>query len=290
MQECATRTVLRYAASVRWAAFVLLVGCGFSITSGPSDAPDAPPPDMSEPGTWKVDPASGKAVPANTTEWMELIAARGLGVAPPASLWQMQEATGSLADSIGSVTLNPLNLPTYTNVIPGWTRVGVGTRDTTQNNGFLSKGTGNLNGTSYLLLLYVTAFPPVTGDRAIAAIGENGDYRYVGLTTTNRYQANGIGVTPVTGTADPGTAVHPVLLKINSTMFQHAVYTDQEKIAATWVGPSGAGNNFVVGNGAFGSTSARYLYGALWSGASAEMSDANIKAMLQAMGWTVTGF
>ncbi len=283
---------MRYALAVRWAAaFLLLVGCGFTITSGPSDAPDAPPPDVPPlPMTWQVDLASGKAVPTNTTEWMDLIAARSLGGAPPSSVWQMQESTGNLADSIGSVTLSPLNLPTYTNVISGWTRVGVGTRDTTQNNGFLSKATGNLNGTSYLLLLYVQVLAPANGDRAIAAIGENADYRYVGLTSTNRYQANGIGVTPVTGTVDVGTEVRPVLLRVNSTTFQHTVYTDQEKITAAWVSPSGVGNNLVIGNGAFGSAPARYLYGALWSGASAEMSDATIKAMLQAMGWTISGF
>src|SRR5688572_10782146 len=131
-----------------------LGACGFDHGRLPSDGP---PPDI-EPDvvmpTWAVDGTSKKGVPATAVEWNELLSANGLGV-PPTHLWLMQESSGALADSIGTISLTAHNTPTYRNAVTGWARAGVGTDDTVADEGFLTNSIGNLNGSSYLMLVYV---------------------------------------------------------------------------------------------------------------------------------------
>ena len=56
---------------------------------------------------WTVDDGSGIGCPANATEWAAVIAAAALTgvVTVPDALWLCQEASGDLADSIGTYTL-----------------------------------------------------------------------------------------------------------------------------------------------------------------------------------------
>jgi hypothetical protein len=46
----------------------------------------------------------------------------------------------------------------------------------------------------------------------------------------------------------------------------------------------------IVGNAVIGAAATRYLYGAFWSGAKAELADADVKRLLQGLGWTVSGY
>jgi hypothetical protein len=281
-----------YAATVRWALGVLASGCGFTHGAGPidsrADALDAPP-DMVVP-TWNVDATSHKGVPSDLPEWMELVNAHQLSTSPPQHLWLMQEASGSLTDSIGSTSLAKLNNPTYRNADIGWTRVAVGTPETGANEGFVTYSLGNLDGTSYALLLYVAVLAAPASESELCALGANADYRYVAITPAPVFKAAGIGVTPALGTIDPKVDVHPLLVKLDETHQAYTVYSDEEKISVAWAGTAGLGNELVVGNGGAGSALARYFYGALWSGPAAEMSDADAKKLLEALGWTVTGY
>lgn len=272
-----------------------LVGaCSFDHAALVVDAPpmgDDIRPDNPPTVTWAVDGTSKKGVPAAPFEWTELMNAIGLDKQPPDHLWLMQETTGNLDDSSGTVILGPQNLPTYSNPVPGWSRVAVGTIAGTAEQGFITGSTGNLNGTSYLLLVYVAVVAPPTTERSLCGIGAGSDHRYVGITPTPLFKGSGSNMPGTVGMVNPMTVVHPLLLKLNPAQMEYVVYTDQEKIPVTWTATAGTGNLLTIGNAGFGGTATtRYLYGALWKGTNAEFADLDVKRMLLGLGWTVTGY
>ena len=120
-------------ARVRWLlALALVGGCGFSVPSHQTDAAvdmrDAPPDTIFV--KWAVDATSGKPVPANVVEWNDFLKAYGLGhLSAPSGLWLLQEPSGALVDSIGTVVLSPYSGPLYQQTVAGWSRKGVGTLD-----------------------------------------------------------------------------------------------------------------------------------------------------------------
>jgi hypothetical protein len=278
-------------------ALGLAAGCGFSPSIVTADAPpivvDIRMPDTPTLMiTWAVDPLSGKGVPESAAKWTELITANHLlAPAAPQHLWEMQETSGSLNDSIGGATLSPYLGPGYDGAVSGWTRHAVTTSDTLANQGFGSSSIGDLDGTSYAMLMYVAIDTSPTSDRELAGIGANGDHRYVSLSPTQTFNAAGSGgLVTVNGTIPTTTAVHPVLMEIAVSHSTYVIYTDEEKLEPTWRSTSGAGSLLNVGNATIGAAAAHYLYGAVWSGAGSEFTDGDAKKLLQSLGWTVTGY
>jgi hypothetical protein len=270
---------------------VLLAACSFDHGIVPADAtrPDVPP-DVIVP-TWQIDSASHKAVPAATFEWNMLLAEYGLNRPAPDHLWLMQETSGPLADSIGAAPLNPFNAPSYSNQLQGWSRHAVGTNDlNATDTGFGTNVTGNLDGTAYLLLVYLAVISTPSGDRSVMGIGANSDHRYVAITASPVFKGTGTGVMPTIGTINPMADVHPVIMKITPSQMSYVVYTDQEKLTVAWAPTASKGPVVLIGNAIIGAAAARYLYGVLWVGAGAEATDADVKKLLQALGWTVTGY
>ena len=131
---------LVYAKCVRRILILAVVGaCTFTHGSLPADGrPDVT--DMAI-ATWATDAASRKGVPVNTAEWMQLAQVNALSTAAPDHLWLMQESSGMLEDSVGTAMMTPQNGPSYSNSLAGWTRVGVGTYETTGNQGFYTRAT-----------------------------------------------------------------------------------------------------------------------------------------------------
>jgi len=240
--------------------------------------------------TWNVDPTSMKGLPESAVKWDELDQAYHLTTSAPDHLWSMQEASGGLIDTIGVATLSPINSPTYDNPIVGWSRHGVGTTSTPVNQGFLNTSIGNLDGTSHTLLLYVAVVAPSVDSRSVAGIGASLDHHYIEVTSMPTFDATGEGITPAKGTLNPGTAVHPLVFEIDATHTTYALYTDQEVLSPAWRAEGAMGSLVMVGNASIGSASLRYVYGTMWSGPHAEMSAAQVKAMLQALGWQVSGY
>lgn len=278
-------------APVRIAAFLLLGACGFSVPGGvPNDAVDGPKPDVPVNVTWQVDATSKIGVPATAQEWRDLMSAAGITPEAPANLWLMQETSGPLADTVGTIPLVPVNNVSYDNTVAGWTRHALGTIDADGDQGWRSMGTGNLT-TSYTLLVYAAVQTIPAVPRSLAGVGAASDHRYAAVGSGMLFSARSTSGSPGVGVAAPGTTVHPLLIEINiSATPQYAIYTDKEKITAPYVAPGGVGNLVMIGAAGFGSPNARYLYAAMWKGTSAQFSDANAKALLTRLGWTVTGF
>lgn len=238
--------------------------------------------------TWTVDATSGIAVPADSTEWTDLIAENGLSIAVPDHLWLCQEAAGNLSDSIGAESLTKFNNTLYQQSVAGWTRKAVGTDDSTDafyNFNAAGGGLGQLSpgGLSHLVIAYIglTGTPGTT--RQVLTLDTNLDTRTTHVTTGPVYSARGNGVSTVDGASNPGTDVRFVAMLHNKAATEFSVITDQEKLTTSWVAPTEGGSRYLsFGDGC---DSARLLYMAVFTGVNAEVSSATVRSLMQALGW-----
>jgi hypothetical protein len=216
------------------------------------------------------DATSGKYAPANSTEWATVIAAAGLSIGPT-HCWLHNEVASPVLDKIGTDNMTEaVGGVLYQQAKAGWSRTGIAFADAGGGT-VLTAATYN---SSTLFLAYVGLNGTPAASRSVAyAQGE------VGIETTRFYS----GDTTI-GTADAGTAVRPVLIRVNRTLTTEKIFTDQEMIAQTY----SAGTN-VVGFGSVIQNAAPMWigYSALFTGAAAELTDAQVRTLLQTLGWTI---
>lgn len=255
---------------------------GYSSTTSTSVTVSAP--------SWAIDGTSGKGVPASSAEWSSFISGNGLtGWSAPSSLHLLQEASGNAADSIGSLTLTAVTSPLYNQAASGWTRTGVGFNEGT-NQRFVGTA-ADASTTSCLTLIYIAlgagvdatvrgvfAYGASVSDSGIAAL----------LSTSNRLRLRGVaGLIDTASGSSYGSTAFPVVYRSDHTNSIRRLYTSTEKVSATY-GAGTSATNFGLG-ALMSGTSADFvaIYMATWFGAAAERSDAEIKSMLQALGWTI---
>jgi len=235
------------------------------------------------------DATSSIYCPSDEAEWTTTLAAASITSGNPSNLWLLQEASGNPADTIGGATLTANATPLYEQTVTGWTRKAVGMNDGSSSN-FSSSSVVNLSTTPYLRLAYVklTATPAAT--RELMGIGATTSHRYVTISNAPVYGAQIISGAGVSGASNPSTDVRPVIVAVNRTDSTFKVYTDQEIITGNWVNP-GAGSALVIfGNAGAGHLSppSRVLYAAGFSGAASLLSDAQVRTLLQTLGWTIS--
>ena len=113
------------------------------------------------------DALSGWYFPANSTEWTSLLS--GTGISNPSSLWLCQEASGTLADSIGSRPLTISGTPSYQQPAVGFSRLGFQPRtDTTDYAGCTGVDIGT---TSAMLLMVIQLDSQLGAQKTIAYMG-----------------------------------------------------------------------------------------------------------------------
>lgn len=236
------------------------------------------------------DATSGKRYPSSLTQWQDFNAynvAIGTANFPnvvPASLWLMQEASGNLADSIGSVTMTQTGAGhQYQQAVTGHTRKAVATVDGTVGQKWLNNTTATNPNTHDTLVLMVLGTPVASpvAQRDIMAKAAADDLR---INTNGKLRA-------VFGAAadlvnDCRNRVMPVMVKVDNTNTASQIYTDQEKFTGTYAAPASAALL------AFGAQTANaatmlYTYAAEFDDANARVSDAGAKSLLQALGWTI---
>lgn len=230
------------------------------------------------------DASGGKYVPASSTEWTNFIARKGLSVAVPDSLHLLQEASGSPADSIGAFPLTVVGTPTYSTAATGWTRVGISFTDgqaAELNSTSASLPSITTNSCTTLLFAIVTA---TAGARAVIQHGTTTvDQTRVNSTGPHLQVASGVNTATGTG-ASPVGAMRPYGLRTNRTSSTTSGNSDAELLTPTFGSPT----NKKIGIGSNGNTPAmNVVYAAHWFNANAEITDANWRALLQALGWTV---
>lgn len=237
--------------------------------------------------TWTVDATSGIAVPANTTEWASFIAAKGLSVAVPDALWLLQEASGDAADASGNgfvLAASGTGLA-YQQAVTGWSRKAIT---------FTDGGTGALKSTSASLPNISTTSQLSLVIASIVSVGGTRNFLTHGTTTRSGLNVTSIprlraasGSNTTDGTNDPTGAVRPFVLRTNRATSATVAYSDSERITPTF--NSGVtGQAVCIGDNTAATASVAVLYAAEWHVTKAEMSDANLKSLLQAMGFVIT--
>lgn len=212
----------------------------------------------------------------------------GLGITTPGSVWACQEASGNLADSLGSVTLTAAGSPSYQQALPaGWTRKGVLGTSSAGKKFAAASGTGpNPGTTSSLWLFYIQITAAPAAVRCAVFASDNAVNCEARVTTTPAYRCT-CNAVDATGASNAGTtAVRPVALKYDRANGVVKVYTDQEVVTGTYNATVADGNKG-LGSSGIANVAALAAWGCMWSGAAAELSDAQVKTRLQSLGITI---
>jgi hypothetical protein len=225
------------------------------------------------------DATSGIYTPANSTEWGVVTTAAGVGAVSRG--WGCQDLAGSLAPSVGAVSLASEGARmTYNNAVAGWSRKGlISTGD-----GWFSNDASfpDISTTSQLILLYAKV--AITGGADVDLLwGGNFTSRGV-ITSADRLQARNDTTSGLAGAAAVAGAVRPFLLQINRATGTISFSDDQEIVTVAIGGVTGKGLYFV---GGLLGDNATILLAADWQGAAAEMTSAQRKSLLQTLGWTI---
>ena len=221
------------------------------------------------------DATSGWYVPASSAEWTELL--NGTGLSNPHSAWGLQDASGSFLDSISTDDMSALGgPPSYQQLLSGWSRKAM---ECPVDSGVYYAATAATYASSVLLLGYVAV---TNTPAAVRTIAYAAGYK-LNWTTGAKYDfARSGDATDAVGTATPGTTMHPVLIKVDRTNNIAKCYTDQETL--TPVASFLAATNGVSFGGVVSSAPvAYYLFGALWTGSSAEISDGQAATLLDVL-------
>lgn len=233
-----------------------------------------------------IDATSLKRVPLNAFQWSLL-------GRTPTALWLCQEAAGAvnLADSIGSLTLTANATPLYQQAVAGWTRTASAFNQNTNQRFTMPSGTGPSPATtSTLWLAYWVNQTAPGGLRGIMAAASN--VFIANSNIGNVLRVSVVGVTADDATTNPvgDDLVHPLVLLYDRTNSRAMMYTDEAATTGTYNAGATDGNKGIGGiTGATGSTAALSgsLYFVMFQGAAAELDDAAVRSLLQALNWTV---
>jgi hypothetical protein len=245
------------------------------------------------------DATRGVYLPATAAQWTTALAVAGIVTGNPSALWLSQEASGNLADSIGTFTMvgNGTGLA-YQQSVAGWSTKAVTTIDGDSGK-FQNTDSGlpDISTTSILILSYVNLPASFGGtERSIITTGAS-FHASIGADSAPNSNPAKLALAQGGGTdggtqavaATSTTGVHPVIVQMNIATSTPAVVTDKDfTTAALSASQSGkkivlGGDNAAVWNGA----SAGYLYTAAFFGTAAELTKTQIKSLLTTLGWTV---
>jgi uncharacterized repeat protein (TIGR01451 family) len=220
--------------------------------------------------------------PADDTEWTALMTAASLATGNPGNVWALQGA-GNAADTgtPGGCTLtNSFGAPQ--SAVTGATRLGY-----TNTDGGVDKklvgttGAPNPRSTSTLVLAYVDYG---------AAPGGTRDFMGVQIGSLINYLANGKLRIVAGANTDSASAYNTtqgwVAVRTDITASTITLFTHLEKLPGTYVLPNNGSAIWLGGHTAL-SSAAVYAYCAEFNGTAAELSDAQVKTLLQTLGASI---
>jgi len=230
------------------------------------------------------DGTSGIYCPANAAEWTALMAAAGLATGNPGSTWNMQEASGNLADSIGTVTLTMTGTGhLYRQAATGWSRFCLKCVDGTANQKWVNTTTANNPNTTDVFLLGYLDIPvgSPASVRDVMTKSAQADCRF---NTTGKLRAV-FGASADLAT-DPRGRRMPVGIQVNNTGSVSAIFTDQDAFIGTYTLPASSVMT-AFGGQTTNAGNIGYLYGAEFGGAAARFTTGQVRTLYQTLGWTI---
>lgn len=229
------------------------------------------------------DPSSLLYFPANASEWTTTLGAAGDAAGGPSDQWSCQDASGALANAIGSITLAAGGTAaSYRQTVPGGSRLGIaGSDGATTTFSSTNAGLPDPTTTSYLLLLmmYLTAAP--ASQRTMLQYGTTLPH-LLALTTTPILRLQGGGL--ASGTKNPTSSLRPVWFQYyvptDAIGPRGAIITDQEPRTTTK--RASVSKNLILSLNFSG-----YVAGVtLFTGAAAQRSNAQLGAINTVLGFS----
>lgn len=223
--------------------------------------------------------------PATAGQWTTTLAAASIASGGPSALHLMQDAAGGPADAIGTFTMTVAGAGrTYQQAVTGWTRLSITHIDNATSNMMNTDALlPDIGTNSCLMLLYGKLDSTPAAQRTMIGMGTtNLSGRMTATPTVNLTN----GVTSATGAGNPSSAVRPYVLKMDRTNSLQTLYTDQEKISPAFNGTP-TGKRIWLGGVGSGGGPISHLYLATFFNAAAELSDAQVKTLLQTLGFTI---
>lgn len=232
-----------------------------------------------------TDPTSNKGVPLSQAEWNDVFTVAGVGAKTVHSSWGFQDASGNIAATVGTA-LTVTGTLDYRQAVAGWTRLSANFTETAAERAGWAAGVGpNPASVSTLWIAYIDlTLTPAASRNFLGCSVTGAPASTLVLTNTPRFRVTTNGVSG-TGTVDPVTGgVRPFVILNDRTGSRSLGYSDQEKLSTTYAALGDGHKGFnTTGTGAQMSV----LWGAHFESAHAEWSDAEVKAILQALGWTI---
>jgi hypothetical protein len=223
------------------------------------------------------DSSSKVYLPTTTAEHQTLLGGSGLNA--PSSFWIASQATTTLADlGTGGRNVTIAGSPTLGAAAPGWTATGIKCTDgsATQNGQFTISDVSTTSG--LLLQMWGVNSNPAAA-RDLNYIGSASAHHAVLIPGTSGPKVRG---ETAAGTADGDVNYSAILLtltKFDRSRSEVAVYTRGEQLKPTWSAPVASTTAYLFG-GSQGAPDATLVYAAYWSGADAEISDAQAQKLL----------
>lgn len=230
------------------------------------------------------DLSSGKGVPLTQAEWNSVFSAAGVPVKTVAHSHGFQDTSGNVAATVGTL-LTVTGTVDYQQTFAGFTRKGIGITETASERIGYATGVGPNPATGSVLIAgYVDVSTPAAIELFLAVSG--GATAFTAQVTTAglmRITCAGVSTSGVVDHAALG--VVPAFLQYDKTASRAALYTESEKIVGTYnSGVVDAQKGWGVSGGGT-PTPATVGWDSWFAGANAEWTEAQIKAVMQVLGW-----
>lgn len=231
------------------------------------------------------DATAGVYFPATSTEWSNFIARKGLAIGVPDAAWLFQDASGNLADAIGSFTLTASGTGlAYQQAVTGYSRKAV-TFTVGGTGAFVSSSASlpDLSASSTLTMFVANVTAPPASKQMLVQGGAGTNNSLLINVTTGTLGL--IAGTTTNGTEDITGRVVPITMQHDRANSVDTASSPASLISKA-LNASASGKRLTFGGG---SNPAMAILAAFeWHGAKAEVSDATVKALEQAMGFTIT--
>jgi hypothetical protein len=223
--------------------------------------------------------------PASAAEWTTLLTAAGDSAGGPSALYLCQEASGNLADSIGTFTLTASGTGiTYAQTVAGWSRKAVVFNDGGSGAfGSTDVGLPDLSTTSFSSIWYWASTSLPAANRMLFAAGavtmSQGLQQATGVARFTSGVNSALGAVNIIGPVRPWVPTH------NKTASLDVLYLDAEKVTSTFSALT-AGSAVTWGqSSAVAHPPGALLYGALFFGSAAERTSTQWKTLLTTLGF-----
>ncbi len=230
------------------------------------------------------DATSNVYMPATLGEWATARSAAGLSVGAVTSIWRLQDTSAGAVDVTGTNNLTAYGTVSYQNAVTGWSAKAIGMADGAAGAEIASTAASlpDLTTTSALVLTYIALPSAPAASRTIMGLGAVSYQTRVSTTPAFTFYA---GANSAAGASNLSTSVRPHVLRHNITASTAMYCTDQEKVAPALV--AATGKRIDLGGFDLAAPTVRYVYAAMFTGTAAELSDANVKSLLQVLGWVI---